>query len=139
MPARGEMKGQQWETIVFGSKKIGKPTVPTSTPKPSASVLVPSNQAAHGGPTVIKSGKTAAQLDDETEDLKHQSVAPELKRAIMQARNAKHMTQKDLALQLGCDMKTVQEYESGRAIPNNALVAKMERVMGAKLPRAPRK
>jgi len=79
------------------------------------------------------------QLEDETDELKHQSVAPELKRAIIQARNAKRMTQKDLALQLGCDAKTVQEYESGRAIPNNALIAKMERAMGAKLPRAPRK
>jgi len=56
-----------------------------------------------------------------------------------QARNAKRMTQKELAMQLGCDAKTVQEYESGRAIPNNALIAKMERAMGAKLPRAPRK
>jgi putative transcription factor len=116
MPARGEMNGQQWETVTFGSKALGnKTTVATPATKPSAtSVLVPSNRAP--GPTVTKSGKTAAQLEDETEELKHQSVAPELKRAIMQARNAKRMTQKDLALQLGCDSKTVQEYESGRAI-----------------------
>jgi len=137
MPARGEMSGQQWETVTFGSKALGKTTVATPATKPPAtSVLAPSNRP---GPAVTKSGKTAAQLEHETEELKHQGVAPELKRAIMQARNAKRMTQKDLALQLGCDAKTVQEYESGRAIPNNALIAKMERAMGAKLPRAPRK
>lgn len=63
----------------------------------------------------------------------------ELKKAIMQARNAKKMSQKDLAQKLGCDAKTVQEYESGKAIPNNGLIAKMERELGAKLPRAPKK
>jgi len=132
------MNGQQWETVTFGSKTLGKTMVATpATKTPVPSVLAPSNRGP--GPTITKSGKTAAQLEDETEELKHQSVAPELKRAIMQARNAKRMTQKDLALQLGCDAKTVAEYESGRAIPNNGLIAKMERAMGVKLPRAARK
>ena len=49
------------------------------------------------------------------------------------------MSQKDLAQKLMTDVKTVQEYESGKAIPNNALIAKMERELGAKLPRAPKK
>ena len=57
----------------------------------------------------------------------------------MQARNAKGMSQKELAQKLMTDVKTVQEYESGKAIPNNALIAKMERELGAKLPRAPKK
>lgn len=129
---RVELSGQQWETVVFKTRGVAP------LAKPSAiSALAPSNRVP--GPTITKSGKTAVQLEEETEELKHQSVAPELKRAIMQARSAKRMTQKELAMQLGCDAKTVQEYESGRAIPNNALIAKMERAMGAKLPRAPRK
>ena len=125
MPARGEMSGQQWETVTFTSKTAPK----TSGP------LAPRTGNAPG-PTMTKSGKAAAALENETEELKHQSVAPELKRALMQARAAKRMTQKDLALQLGCDAKTVQEYESGKAMPNNLLIAKMERALGAKLPRA---
>lgn len=88
---------------------------------------------------MTKSGMTASALEDETELLKHQTVGAELKRAIMQARQAKSLTQKGLALQLGVDQKTVQEYEAGKAIPNNALIAKMERTMGVKLPRAPKK
>jgi len=132
------MSGQQWETVTFGTKA-------TNASKP-ASVLTPRTANAPGwlaprvagapGPTITKSGKTAAALENETEELKHQSVAPELKKAIMQARAAKGMTQKALAQLLGCDSKTVQEYESGKAIPNNALIAKMERTLGAKLPRA---
>jgi putative transcription factor len=33
----------------------------------------------------------------------------------------------------------VNEYEAGKAVPNNALIAKMERVLGVKLPRPPKK
>jgi len=33
----------------------------------------------------------------------------------------------------------VQSYEAGKAIPNNALIARMERALGVKLPRAPKK
>lgn len=132
------MSGQRWETVTFGSKATS--VAYAATKSAPATVLAPSSDHNRTpGPTITKSGKTATALEDETLELKHQSIAPELKRAIMQARNAKGMTQKDLALQLGCDAKTVQDYESGKAIPNNALIAKMERTMGAKLPRAPRK
>jgi len=130
MPAHAEMKGQQWETVTFGTKA----TASFAKPATNKSVLTPRN----GAPTITHSSKSAAALENEDLELKHQSVAPELKRAIMQARAAKQMTQKALALQLGCDAKTVAEYESGKAIPNNSLIAKMERTLGAKLPRAPR-
>jgi|TARA_B100000524_G_C23548315_1_gene333839 putative transcription factor len=33
----------------------------------------------------------------------------------------------------------INEYECGKAIPNNAIIAKIERALGAKLPRAPKK
>ena len=35
--------------------------------------------------------------------------------------------------------KTINEYESGKAIPNNGVIAKIERALGVKLPRAPKK
>lgn len=37
------------------------------------------------------------------------------------------------------DAKTINEYESGKAIPNNGVIAKIERALGVKLPRAPKK
>jgi putative transcription factor len=30
----------------------------------------------------------------------------------------------------------INEYESGKAIPNNAIIAKIEKALGCKLPRA---
>ena len=64
------------------------------------------------------------------------SVSTELKKAIMQARNAKGLTQKQLANQLQIQPQVINEYESGKAIPNNQVIAKIERALGAKLPRA---
>lgn len=48
---------------------------------------------------------------------------------------AKGLSQKDFAAKLMIPAKTIQEYESGKAIPNNGLIAKMERQLGVKLPR----
>ncbi len=48
---------------------------------------------------------------------------------------AKGLSQKDLAAKLMIPAKTIQDYEAGKAIPNNALIAKIERTLGCKLPR----
>lgn len=48
---------------------------------------------------------------------------------------AKGLSQKDFAAKLMIPAKTIQEYESGKAIPQNGLIAKMERALGCKLPR----
>lgn len=66
-------------------------------------------------------------------------VPTDLKKALIQARNAKGLTQKALAQQLQMAPTIVNEYESGKAIPNNAIISKMERALGCKLPRVPKK
>ena len=52
---------------------------------------------------------------------------------IMQARTAKKMTQAQLAQAINEKPQTVQEYEQGKAIPNNQILGKMERALGVKL------
>jgi ribosome-binding protein aMBF1 (putative translation factor) len=47
--------------------------------------------------------------------------------------NGKSMSQKDLATKINEKPQVIAEYESGRAVPNTALLAKMERVLGVKL------
>ena len=62
-----------------------------------------------------------------------QKVSSELKKLIMQARTAKKMTQAQLAQAINEKPQTVQEYEQGKAIPNNQILGKMERALGVKL------
>ena len=52
---------------------------------------------------------------------------------IQQGRQAKAMTQKDLATKICEKPQVVNEYESGKALPNQAILAKMERALDMKL------
>jgi len=72
-------------------------------------------------------------LKNETEELKHASVSKDLRLAITQARNAKGLTQKQLATQLNMQPQVINEYESGKAIPNQQILSKLERILGVKL------
>ena len=62
-------------------------------------------------------------------------VDKSLSKAIMQARMAKKMTQKDLATAINEKPLIVQQYESGKAVPNPQIISKLERKLGCKLPR----
>jgi ribosome-binding protein aMBF1 (putative translation factor) len=62
-------------------------------------------------------------------------VDKSLSKAIMQARTAKKMTQKELATAINEKPQVVAEYESGKAIPNPQIIGKIERKLGCKLPR----
>ena len=92
-----------------------------------------SNTSAHGS-TVMSARKL-----EETDELKHKKVDKSLSKAIMQARMAKKMTQKELATAINEKPQVIGEYESGKAIPNGAIIVKMERKLGVKLPRPGKK
>nr|AGV54522.1 multiprotein-bridging factor 1a-like protein [Phaseolus vulgaris] len=73
------------------------------------------------------------RLDDDTESLTHDRVPTELKKAIMQARMDKKLTQAQVAQLINEKPQVIQEYESGKAIPNQQIIGKLERALGAKL------
>lgn len=62
-------------------------------------------------------------------------VTVELKTAIQQARLCAKMSQKDLAAKLCVQTSVIHAYENGSAIPNNAFIARIEKLLNAKLPR----
>ena len=77
--------------------------------------------------------KDTAKLDRETEELHHERVTLDFGRTLQQARTSKGMTQKELATRINEKPQVVNDYESGRAIPNQALISKLERAVGVKL------
>jgi ribosome-binding protein aMBF1 (putative translation factor) len=78
-------------------------------------------------------------LNDENTDLHIEKVDHSLSLQIQQARQAKKRpdgkawTQKDLSTALSIDVKTIQDYESGKAQPNGQLISKISRALGVKL------
>ena len=92
---------------------------------------------AHLLPGVKKGGGGGGpKPPHEGDEFKLPKIGNNLKVAIMQARVAKKMSQKDFAQKLGVPVDIVNKYESGKIIPDNKFIAKMERTLGAKLPRA---
>ena len=72
-------------------------------------------------------------LDRETEELHHDRVDKDVARVMQQARIAKELTQADLARLINEKQQVVNEYEQSKAIPNQQVLSKMERVLGVKL------
>ncbi|MCO5613750.1 hypothetical protein L7F22_068028 [Adiantum nelumboides] len=74
-----------------------------------------------------------AKLDRENEVAPPAKVPPTVGKAIGQARQEKGWTQKDLGQRINEKPQVIQEYESGKALPNPQIMAKMERALGVKL------
>jgi putative transcription factor len=74
-----------------------------------------------------------AKLDQETEELHHNTVGLDVGKLMQQGRQQKGLTQKDLATKICEKIQVVNEYESGKAIPNQQVLGKIERALGMKL------
>lgn len=92
------------------------------------------NKSSHSGANV-----NMRKLEEDTETFQHNVVDRSLSQALIKARAEKKMTQKALATAINEKPQVIAEYESGKAIPNGAIIAKLERALGAKLPRGPSK
>jgi len=130
---------QDWEPVVVRKK------APTSSAKKDEKTVNAARRAGAELETVKKynagsnkaatsaTGLNTKRLDDETDVLAHEKVSGELKKNIMQARLDKKLTQAQLAQLINEKPQIVQEYESGKAIPNQQIIAKLERILGVKL------
>ena len=70
---------------------------------------------------------------ENSEETSHKRVSFDMKRKIQKARMDKKMTQKQLAQALQVKPQIVNEYETGKAIPDSNLINKMQRILGTKL------
>jgi putative transcription factor len=73
--------------------------------------------------------------EKEKEEVPLAIVSVELKIAMQQARMAAKLGQKELAAKMCVPTQVIHSYENGTAIPNNAFIAKIEKVLNTKLPR----
>merc|ERR1712039_1167450 len=78
----------------------------------------------------------ARKLDEQSEAFRHETVSHDFKISLQQARLAKKTTQASLAQAINEKSSIINDYESGRAIPNGAIINKLNRALGVRLPRA---
>lgn len=74
-----------------------------------------------------------AKLDSETEKLSHNKVGLDTGRAIQAARAAKGWNRQEFATKICERLQVVNEFESGAAIMNNQILAKMEKALGVRV------
>jgi len=73
------------------------------------------------------------KLANETEELKHDKVSMDVGRLIQKGRQAKGWSQKELATKICEKPQVINEYESSKAVPNQAILGKIERALEMKL------
>ena len=71
--------------------------------------------------------------NEEFSTSKIKTTTPEQRKAMIQGRITKKLTQKDLATQLAINIKNIQGYENGKINVNNQEIVKIERFLGIKL------
>lgn len=143
MPNISQPTGQDWGVVNVGRASTNRSTVPQTAQglaRAKAMGLVSTERKfAAGTNASAHNASVNARKIEESEELKHAKVDKALSKAIMEARMAKKMTQKDLATKINEKPQVVGEYESGKAIPNAQIIVKMEKVLGVKLPRPGKK
>jgi len=92
-----------------------------------------SKKYAGGGNKQRMSQRDSAAVCRDTEELKVETVSMDVGKLIMKGRTEKGMTQKELATKINEKPQVINDYEAGRAIPNNQILSKVERIIGIKL------
>lgn len=80
--------------------------------------------------------QNAAKIEEESEVFHTKRVGVEFKSALQKARQAKGLTQTDLAKLINEKSTVINEYESGKAIPNGQVIQKLNRALGTVLPKS---
>lgn len=143
MPVVPVQSGQDWAPVNAGKGGLhaAKPKVPANAQQlrmaKAAGLVTTEKRIGAGGNKSAHSAATlsARKIEEATDVGTLARVDKDLAKAIMQARMAKKLTQKDLATAINEKPQVVGEYESGKAIPNPAIISKLERKLGVKLPR----
>uniref|UniRef100_A0A0B6ZJN6 HTH cro/C1-type domain-containing protein n=1 Tax=Arion vulgaris TaxID=1028688 RepID=A0A0B6ZJN6_9EUPU len=132
------MAEADWSEVTYIGHRPGKTSQLRSKQAVNSALRsgteVETNKKFAGGQNKqISANKNTAKLDRETEELHHEHVALDVAKLIQQGRQAKGFTQKDLATRINEKQQVINDYENGKAIPNQQILSKLERQLGMKL------
>ncbi|CAN6602223.1 multiprotein-bridging factor 1 [Trichomonascus vanleenenianus] len=96
-------------------------------------VSVDKKYGAGGNRSQGTEGQRLTRVDRETDIVAPPKIDVSVGRAIQKGRQDKNLTQKDLATRVNEKPNVINDYEAGRATPNQQLLGKIERVIGVKL------
>jgi len=134
------MSGVEWDSKTVIGFKAKAPKVTRNTSDLNAArrtgAVVATDKKVTGGVNKAHQGtdhQRIAKLDRENEVAPPPKIAPSVGKAMQAARMEKQLSQKDVAQKINEKPSILQDYESGKAIPNPQILGKLERVLGVKL------
>lgn len=77
-----------------------------------------------------KKGPSNSLSKTDLDTFKNKKVDANFSKKIIQSRNKKNLTQKQLAQIINVKPAIINDYESGKAIPNSAILNKLKRTLG---------
>ncbi|VVT54019.1 uncharacterized protein SAPINGB_P003866 [Magnusiomyces paraingens] len=136
------MSNASWDDVtVIGKHKQGgaKATVARSQAQINAAartggiLAVEKKWAGGSNKTGDPEGQRLAKIDRDNEVAPPAKVDVSVGRAMAKGRQEKNLTQKELAQRVNEKPNVINDYEAGRAVPNQQLLGKIERALGVKL------
>ncbi|KAJ8459837.1 hypothetical protein OPV22_032763 [Ensete ventricosum] len=129
---------QDWEPVVLSRRKpravdLKDPKAVNQAIRAGAFVEAVKKFEAGTNKKAVGPAVYARKLDETTEPAALERVGAEVRHTIQRARLAKKMSQAELAKLINERAQVVGDYESGRAVPNQAVLAKLEKVLDVKL------
>ncbi|CAG9332884.1 unnamed protein product [Blepharisma stoltei] len=130
---------QDWNRVVFtgpvGKAKKGEQAIQDAQRRGANIETVRKAQGGHNqhGPQV-----NIRKLAEETDVVDVPQLSHEFRIEMQKARVAAGLSQADLAKRINEKQSVVNEYESGRAVPDNQVIVKIERALNCRLPRPPK-
>ncbi|KAF9614081.1 hypothetical protein IFM89_015080 [Coptis chinensis] len=129
---------QDWEPVVLHKRKpkphiLRDPKAVTQAHRLGGTVSTVKKVDAGSNKKTTQPSLNQRKLDEAAEPAAIERVKSEVKHAIQKARLDKKLSQAELAKQIYERPSVVQEYESGKAVPNQNVLGKMEKVLGVKL------
>ncbi|KAF5372956.1 hypothetical protein D9758_001746 [Tetrapyrgos nigripes] len=125
----------EWDANLVIGSKAPRATVAKSSSAVNGSVVATDKKVTAGGNKAHQGTdhQKIAKLDRDNEVAPPSKIAPSVGRAMMNARNDLKLSQKDIAQKVNEKPSVIQDYESGKAIPNPQILGKLERALGVKL------
>ena len=108
------MDHQDWSTVTLNNPNVAKSKTKTNIIKKKTDRE--------------KAAKLKA-LDNEKENFKLPKIDKKISKQIREARCHLKMSQKELANKLNLPVKTIVDYENGKAIPDNRLLNKIKNTL----------
>ena len=133
------MSNVEWDSkVVIGNKartpKVTRGNAEVNAARRAGAVISTDKKSTignkgHAGPD----HQRIAKLDREDDVAPPPKVLPSVGKAMQTARMELKLSQKDVAAKINEKQSVLQDYESGKAIPNPQILGKLERALGVKL------